>query len=108
MVGSGGNNFAATYRFDAAQWRVLKQQKPEKGYKVRAGAIKISIKPGKVLKVSGKGSVLPETLNAQPDRVSVVLNIGGHNICLQFDGGRFKQGRKLTVQGAAAPVQCLR
>lgn len=112
VVASRGDGFDALYDLPAAAWRRLGREGEQKGYKLKnAPPIKtVLVKPGKVVKVEGKGDGLGHSLAADPESVSVVLTLGGQRHCLAFGGGQgtvqFRPGRKFLAKDASAPTAC--
>jgi len=67
----------------------------------------VLVKPGKLARVIGKGSSLGHTLAANPDPVSVVLELGAQAYCGRFGGStQFKVGTKYLAKRAGAPAKC--
>jgi hypothetical protein len=108
-----GTTFDEVYDLPATGWRRLGKAGQQKGYKyadkaLAAGPIKAAIlKPGKQLKVMGKGAALGFTLDVDPSPVEVVLAIGPRRYCLAFGGEvAFVPGKQLKAQDAPAPPGC--
>ena len=66
----------------------------------------MTVKPNKLIKISGKGAGLGHTLGANPDPVQVVLTLGDQAYCFQFSGGTFKPSSSYSVKDSAAPGAC--
>jgi hypothetical protein len=109
-IGSSvGGVFDDTYALPAGNWKPLKKNKPEKGYKFSKGdPIKsLQVKAGKLIKIKGKGTALGHSLATQPDDVGIVLTLGNRTYCLGFGGEQtFKESKKLLAKNASAPSGC--
>lgn len=104
-----GGTFDDTYALPSGNWVPLKKKKPEKGYKFKKGdPIKtILVKPGKQLKIVGKGEALGHSLGADPERVDVELRLGGRRYCMTFGGDTtFKDGKKFLAKNAPTATGC--
>ena len=81
-----------------------------KGYKYKdpLGPIrKATLKNGKLLKVSGKGSGLGFSLATNPDPVAVALETGAKHYCMSFGGTTsFVANRTYSAKDAPAPGSC--
>ncbi len=106
----GGDQFDITYVLDQASWQTVSDPGDNLGYKYvdRAhlhGPIKtVVVKPGKVVKVVGKGPLLGHTLTTDPTPVRALLTLGGKTYCLQFGGTRtFTPGTSYKAVDALAP-----
>jgi hypothetical protein len=107
--------FDHTYELPAANWFYGGQPGLDIGYLYRdrrqlAGPIRsVLVRNGRLLRVTGRGSLLGHDLSASPDPVIVVLQIGaiGERHCLQFGGStRFVPGRLYRATGAPPPSPC--
>jgi hypothetical protein len=109
---TGGDGFDATYPLPLGGWVKLGKT-PNKGYKYtdKVGAYgplnAAMVKPGKLVKATGKGDALTHTLATQPGSVSVTLRIGDLDYCMVFGGTqKFIANKKLTAKDATAPGAC--
>jgi len=105
---SGG--FDGDFSIPSDRWKYLKKPGKGRGYKAKAATpIKVVVvKPGKLLKVVGKGSALAVDLATEPTSVEIVVRIGGRRYCMRFVGTHaFVAGRKLVSKSAERPVACL-
>ena len=106
---TAGDGFDDTYNLPAANWKYLGKQGANKGYKLKgATPIKtVVVKPGKQLKILGKGTGLGHSLAASPEPVSVVLTLGELRLCMTFGGAvTFKEQKKYLGKNAPAPGEC--
>jgi uncharacterized delta-60 repeat protein len=108
IVALGGDGFDDTYDLPMERWRYLGKPTLGRGYRVRpVGPIRsIVVKPGKLLRLSGRGRQLGHSLGAEPAAVSVVLTLGAQRYCLTFADGTFRAGRRFVAQDAPAPAGC--
>jgi hypothetical protein len=109
VVSLSGDTFDDTYPLPQGGWRYLKAKKPEKGYKFAKGdPIKtVVVKPGRVIKVVGKGLDLGHSLAADPRPVHVELRLGDELYCLTFGGNaRFKADKKYLAKKAPTALAC--
>jgi hypothetical protein len=113
VVTAAGDAFDDTYSMPAgASWSYIGDAGENRGYKYKDstlanGPVKtLLIKPGKMLKVLGKGSGLGHTLGANPDPVNVVLTLGSQTYCLELGGGDFEVDRSYAAQETGAPGAC--
>jgi hypothetical protein len=105
-----GVGFDDTYELPAGGWTALNGGS---GWRYRdrtlvAGPIKlVVVKPGKLLKVAGKGATLGHSLGQNPQPVDVVLTVAAQGSCLRFGGtGSFTINRRFKATGATAPGSC--
>jgi len=105
-----GIGFDDTYPLPAAGWTALRGGT---GWRYRddklvAGPIKLVIvKPGKLLKATGKGAGLGHSLAQDPRPVDVVLTVGTQQSCLRFGGTTsFTIDRRFKAKTAPAPASC--
>jgi hypothetical protein len=108
-----GTTFDEVYDLPATGWKRLGNAGQRKGYKyadraLAAGPIKAAIlKPGKRLKLVGRGAALGFTLDVDPSPVEVVLATGTRRYCLAFGGEvAFVPGKQLKAKEAPAPPGC--
>ena len=109
MRASAGRVNVGTYDLGAGNWKPINRNKPEKGYTYTKGnPIKmVLVKPGKQIKIQGKGAGLNHSLATDPGQVNVELRLGGHRYCMSFGGQRtFTQGKKFLATNAAAATAC--
>jgi cysteine-rich repeat protein len=90
-------------------WSYIRRPGDNEGYKYkdRTGLIRrVTVKPGRMLKVSGKGA-LGHLLEADPQPVDVVLRLGARSYCMRFGGtSKLVPGRSFVARHAAAPASC--
>jgi hypothetical protein len=104
-----GTAFDTTYPLAPANWQALKTKDPTRGWKYTKGIPikKVLVKPGKSIKIVGKGGELEHTLATDPRPVDVVLTIGQQRYCWTFGGDvRFKEGKRYLAKNAGAPGAC--
>jgi hypothetical protein len=110
VVSTAGDGFDTTYVLPREGWRYLKKEGANKGYKFKGKgtAVKsVLLKPGKIIKIVGKGAALQHSLGADPDPVDVVLRFGSQKFCMRFGGKtKFKAGKKFIAKKAPAPAAC--
>jgi hypothetical protein len=110
VVASGGDGFDETYSLATSGWRYISKKKPANGYTFAKGnPIKsISVKPGKGIKIVGKGSALGIGLASDPRPVLIELRLGGARYCMGFGGSiEFTAGKKyLAKNSTAADAAC--
>ena len=109
VVASGGDGVDATYDLPSSAWKLVGKEGAGKGYALKkAMPIKsIVVKPGKQIKITGKGADLNQSLASDPETVSVVLSLGELRYCFTFGGtAEFKPGKKYLAKDAPAPVVC--
>lgn len=76
------------------------------GYTFKGGdpIQKLTVKPGKQIKISGKGDLLGHELTPAPDAVIVELRLGERRYCFRFGGTvTYEQDRSFTA--VAAPSE---
>ncbi len=109
-VRSTAGGFDHTYPLVTAGWSYIGDPAAAKGYKYKdaVGPItKATLKNGRLLKLSGKGSGLVFTLAANPDPVAVVLQTGAKHYCMSFGGTTsFLANRTYSGKGAPPPGSC--
>ena len=89
-----------------SRWRPIGRAGRGKGYKLKRNqALKLTIKPGKLVKVVGKG-VADHPLAVSPDPVAAAVAIGGTRYCFAFPGGTFTPGKRYLAKDVAAPSVC--
>jgi hypothetical protein len=110
VVGAGFND---TYALPAANWSYIGHAGDNKGYKFKhtdltTNPIKgANVMPGKLLKITGKGSLLGHSLGSNPNPVDVTVAIGGRSYCMSFGGtATFKLDKQYLAKDAPAPVAC--
>jgi hypothetical protein len=104
-----GDEFDATYPLGAGSWRPLKRRDPSKGWRYAAsgGVTQVIVRPGRKLKIAGRGSGLRHSLGGNPNPVGIILTLGQRPYCLEFGGAaRFTPGKTYRAQGAPAPAIC--
>lgn len=93
----------ATYDLPASGWKLIGKADENKGYKFKgSSAVKsMIVKPGKLLKIVGKGGDVGLS-GTNPDPVNVVLKLGAQEYCLTFGGSvTFKEEKKYTAANAS-------
>ncbi len=101
--------FDTTYALPSSRWKYIGKSGAEKGYKTTGGSpIKqVMVKPGKLIKIVGKGSALEHELTSDPNPVQVILTLGGQSYCMSFGGSpSFTEGKKYLATNAGAPATC--
>jgi hypothetical protein len=92
------------------EWNYIKKAGDERGYKwkSKAGPIRtVLVKPGKVIKIVGKGAGMGFDLDADPNPTTVELRAGGHRWCWSFGGdAKFKADKRWRAKNAGAPSTC--
>jgi hypothetical protein len=108
IVTANGDGFDTTYDLPAPFWRTINKPGKNKGYKLKgADPIKtVVVKPGKLIKVAGKGA-LGHSLATSPDPVFAVLTFGTQTYCASFGGTvKFVAGKKFQGKKSQAPAAC--
>ena len=108
---SAAGAFDTTYSLPAGpNWTYMGKAGQNKGYKWKdkLGTITgVQLKPGKSLKITGKGAGLGHDLDDDPNPVTVVFTIGGREQCMSFGGTtRFKADKSYAAKDAPAPGSC--
>lgn len=111
--GSAGGAFDNVYDLPASNWKQINKNNPEKGYKFKKGEpdnpIKtVIVKPGKLIKIAGKGANLGHSLAQNPNPVLLELRVGSSTYCLDFGGTQppnFKALKKYLAKDAQ-PGEC--
>jgi hypothetical protein len=109
IVSFAGDAFDHTYELPKTNWRYLKAKKPADGYKFSKGdPIKmVLVKPGKMIKIVGKGATLGHTLTMDPQPVHVELRLGDGAYCMTFGGTvRFTENKKYLAKKAPRAIVC--
>ena len=114
VYAAGGDGFDDTYGLPAEQWRyLLKKSKGSvgtvAGYKFRKGdpITTILVKPGKQIRIGGKGTALGHTLGGDPRPVLVELRLGAERYCFAFGGTvKFTTDKKFLAKAAPAAASC--
>src|SRR5262249_54683472 len=117
MGSAAGNSFDGSYDLPASNWSYLGRPGSRTGYRYRAlrsatattaPAIQtVMLKPGKLLKITGKGAALSIDLTQEPEPVDLRLRIGDYLFCMRFGGKtKFSDGKRFTAINAPAPRRC--
>jgi glucose/arabinose dehydrogenase len=106
-------SFDDTYDLPSGNWASIGDPADRKGFTYKdkllaAGPIKsLIVKAGKLLKATGKGSALGDSLATNPDPVTVVLTLGTRRYCATFGGTvKFEANKSFTAKLADAPTSC--
>jgi glucose/arabinose dehydrogenase len=106
-------DFDDTYPLPAGNWLPIGDPSEHKGFKYKdklraAGPLKSAqVRAGKLVKASGKGTMLGHSLATDPEPVTVVLTLGTRRYCATFGGTvKFTAGRSFTAKLAPAPATC--
>ncbi|HLY38946.1 MAG TPA: hypothetical protein VKU61_12970 [Candidatus Binatia bacterium] len=103
---TSGDAFDDTYPLPASRWKSIAKGKGFK-YVDPSGPIRLVIvKQGKMVKVTGQGGGLMDTLAANPDPVRVLIAAGSEGYCAEFAGGHFAAGKKYIAANAPPPASC--
>jgi hypothetical protein len=101
------------YDLPAAGWRTIGRSGRNKGYRYRdrgrrAGPVTaVTIRGGRGIAIAAKGMSLGPSLAAEPDAVSVVLDLGARRHCMRFGGTtRFRPARLFGARNAPPPAAC--
>ena len=126
VYAAGGDGFDDTYDLPAEQWRYLLKAPRTGGgggygmpyaasvgsvigYKFHEGdpIVAITVKPGKQVKIVGKGTALGHTLASDPRPVLVELRLGAERYCFAFGGTvKFTADKKYLAKDAPAAAAC--
>jgi glucose/arabinose dehydrogenase len=105
--------FDDTYNLPAANWEAIGDPADHKGFKYKdkllaAGPVKTAqVKTGRLLKATGKGTMLGHSLATNPEPVTVVLTLGGRRYCAIFGGTvKFAADKAFTAKLAPVPASC--
>jgi hypothetical protein len=109
-VASVAGGFDDTYVL-AGSWQYIGQPGQNRGYRWRSRTAPITtmvVKPGRSIRVAGKGSALGHDLNDDPTPVAVALTLGSRKFCLAFGGSttEFFVDRRYVAKLAPAPAAC--
>jgi cysteine-rich repeat protein len=103
----------ATYTLPAGGWQPIGTPGQNKGYKyydklLASGPVKkVTVTPGKRLKIVAKGEHLAHQLAADPAPVDVVFALGTRRACMRFGGTtKLTAGRTFVASNAPAPAAC--
>jgi hypothetical protein len=111
VVGSGSDAFDTTYGLPSNGWRPIGKPGANKGYKFKSSTntpiSSATIKAGKLVKVSGRGSGLPFTLATSPDPVLIVVQVGTVRYCFGFGGTvKFTPAKRYVATDSPSPAVC--
>ncbi len=101
--------FDTRYRLPAAGWSYIDRAGANRGYRFRGtgGITRVVIRPGRVLRIAGRGAGLGHGLATDPGTVEVVLRLGAHRACLAFGGARsHAPGRRFLARNAGTAERC--
>jgi hypothetical protein len=108
-IASTAGGFDDTYVL-AGSWQYIGRPGQNRGYRWRSRTAPITavvVKPGRSIRVVGKGSALGHDLNDDPNPVAVVLMLGSRKLCLTFGGTtEFLAHRRYVAMRAPAPAAC--
>jgi len=106
-------DFDDTYNLPAGNWEPIGDTVDHKGFKYKdkllaAGPIgSVTVKTGKLLRATGKGGTLGDSLATNPDPVTVVLTLAARRYCATFGGTiKFEAGKSFTAKLAPVPASC--
>jgi hypothetical protein len=103
---TSGDAFDDTYPLPGNRWKSIAKGKGFK-YVDPSGPIRLVIvKQGKMVKVTGQGGSLMDTLAANPDPVRVLIAAGTEGYCAEFAGGHFAAGKKYIAANSSPPASC--
>ncbi len=107
-VMSATGSFDDTYVLPAQGWSYVGKRGEGRGYRYRSktGPIRsVVVRPGKRLRVRGKGALLGHDLSSDPGSVYTFLRIGERLYCAGFGGEvRFVPGRRFKGSHAPPPL----
>jgi hypothetical protein len=107
VLSEAGAPFDTTYPLPMAGWSLLSASNPAAGYRFRgAGADAIQsviVKPGKQIKIKGKGAGLGHDLATDPVAVIVELRLGERRYCSRY-GGTTSFAAGQSFQAVSAPA----
>jgi hypothetical protein len=109
LTSRDGGPFDVAYALPRRGWRPLRRRGQVVGwaYHGRGSVRSVTVRAGKGVTVRAKGRKLGVDLAADPDPVSVVLEVGEQVHCMTFGGTTaFRAGRRFTARAAAAPALC--
>jgi hypothetical protein len=102
-----GDRFDRTHELRAENWRYIKGPGRHGGYRYRnsEGPIRsVVIRPGRSIKVRGRGSELGHTLGQDPNPVHAVVTIGSRMYRTSYGGTvRFRSGSVYRAEDAPPP-----
>ncbi len=108
IVTRAGDGFDHTYNLSAANWRYIGRPGQNRGYryKDKLGPIRlVKIRPGRQIKVVGRGAQLGHSLGLNPDPVVVFVSIGSRVFCSEYGGQvTFTRDGSFRAKDASAPV----
>src|SRR5262249_62020158 len=106
-------DFDDTYPLPAGNWQPIGDAVDHKGFKYKdkllaAGPVRsVTVKTGKLLRATGKGGTLGDSLATNPDPVTVVLTLAARRYCATFGGTiKFGAGKSFTAKLAPVPASC--
>jgi hypothetical protein len=108
-VSSSDDGFDSSYLLPADGWNYIDREGKCRGYRFRsAGPIRtVTVKPGKAIRIYGRGDELAHSLSNDPGEVSVALSLGERRHCMTFGGTvRFREGRSFRARRAPLAPAC--